>query len=148
MVDMQKQLPYLHIPLHSTLTENCTRQKTKVGRDKPMWNNRRVKYNLMVITPTLSHVTAFIWLYFELAVCVYEKKVAITALICTLCTYAYENTENVCIMQIWHGDISFLLPTFHFLVYSHITVFTEMSDTQCSASVILSTLCADSNISF
>lgn len=59
---------YLHIPLHSALAENCTRQKTKVGRGKPMWNNGRVKYNLMVITPTLSPLTAFIWLYFKLCV--------------------------------------------------------------------------------
>lgn len=50
----------------STLTEKCTRQKTKVGRDNPMWNNGRVKYNLMVIAATLSHITAFIWLHFEL----------------------------------------------------------------------------------
>ncbi len=58
MVDMQKQLPYLHIPLHSALAENCTRQKTKVGRGKPMWNNGRVKYNQMVITPTLPPLRA------------------------------------------------------------------------------------------
>ena len=39
-------------------------KRQKVGRDKPTWNNGRVKCNLTVLTPTLSHLTADIWLYF------------------------------------------------------------------------------------
>lgn len=71
----------------STLTKNCTRQKTKVGRDAATWNNGRVKYSLMVTTPTL---TQYFWLYFELCgyythICVYVGGSHLTACILWAC---------------------------------------------------------------
>lgn len=85
MVDMQKQLPYLNIPLRSVLTENCTRQKTKVGRDKPAWNNGSVKHNPTVSSPSLSHLTAYIRLEFNQHGCIWRPAFYVLYLFAMQC---------------------------------------------------------------
>lgn len=67
---MQKQLPYLHIPLHGALTENCARQKTK-GRqrqtDVEQWEGEMQPNgsNTDSVTPNSRYLTLFLTFVLE-----------------------------------------------------------------------------------
>lgn len=100
----KKQLPYLlRVPVHSTLTDNW---KTKVHRGKPVWCNERVKSNLMVITPTASHLTTFLWHYFE------PHDIYLFHL-GTLCLHHAHIAQSLYMYYVWY------CPAFKCLLYPH-----------------------------
>lgn len=100
----KKQLPYLlRVPVHSTLTDNW---KTKVHRGKTVWCNERVKSNLMVITPTASHLTTFLWHYFE------PHDIYLFHL-GTLCLHHAHIAQSLYTYYVWY------CPAFKCLLYPH-----------------------------
>lgn len=100
----KKQLPYLlRVPVHSTLTDNW---KTKVHRGKTVWYNERVKSNLMVITPTASHLTTFLWHYFE------PHDIYLFHL-GTLCLHHAHIAQSLYTYYVWY------CPAFKCLLYPH-----------------------------
>lgn len=130
----KKQLPYLlRVPVHSTLTDNW---KTKVHRGKTVWCNERVKSNLMVITPTASHLTTFLWHYFE------PHDIYLFHL-GTLCLHHAHIAQSLYTYYVWY------CPAFKCLLYPHSMYIAYWVFWHCSVLLVLfcTTCLPDSNTS-